>query len=908
MSHAPRSQQIVWVALALALALGSLGAAFIVFEWREIRNNQLEAVALHARALEDLTARNIGATESILQSLRSGAEGAPTPLHLQRFTALLKDLLRGRPILRSLSLLDDQGRVIASSNPNNLGLQPTLPELGLPAAVMATVRNDRNNPKGARLGPIAAGRDLNDIGLMSGNDSQRLILPVIQPVETGTGLAYLVAVVDPSHFTWQFDRSLGSQSMRALLLRPDGRLIVASSGSAASPGTPLNQLEVLRAYGPNVDWGSGIGQGSTGQLVLSSFRVARPWSLLVVAEQDYEVFLGEIAFITQWGIGFVLTSWGVLALGTIALRRNLMRDEKLNLDLHEAHAATRASESRNLAILQSALDAIVTIDAKGRIIDFNTAAERMFGYSTQRTVGQTMQNLIIPPHLREAHRAGMTRYLAGGPAHVLNRRIEVEAMRSDGSTFPVELTIVPVRIENVEIFTATLRDISARRQAEHELAAARHRELEIGARIQKSLLVTPTPPQIEGLRISSHSQASQGIDGDFVEVIRIGPHFIDVITGDVMGKGLAAAMVGAATKMQFSRSIAELVTKAKNNNYLPGPAEIVTAVHQAMTPALQALDAFVTLCYLRIDMRHSRVIWVGCGHEETLHVPKTGPLRKLCNQHPPLGVVNQSVYLEDTCELALGDALFLYSDGVTDALRADGERVGHQRLFAAVEDRLRAHPTAAAALHSLRRDLLSDLGHLQDDVTMVVVQRLASPACQDALCVAAKDDPDANGRSYLNGPAGASERTDRPVASGAEPSTLGDCAIELPIRVQALREVRNFVNQQTAAAGFSEDQCAVLEVACVEAFTNITRHAEGLLEAAPVELVARTDASELIIELIHLGDAFCPAQTALEALDRDLGQYPEGGFGLEILRAASDQLEYLHHRGVNTVRLHKRRA
>jgi PAS domain S-box-containing protein len=242
----------------------------------------------------------------------------------------------------------------------------------------------------------------------------------------------------------------------------------------------------------------------------------------------------------------------------------LLNDEQSSLDLASAHAATQASESRKLAILQSSLDAIVTIDGAGRVIEFNRAAETLFGYAADYAQGKPMETLIVPHHLSAQHLEGMARYQALGTPRVLNRRIEIEARHADGTVFPVELTIVPIQTETGELFTATLRDIRARRQAEEELGAARRRELQIGVQIQQSLLMTTTPADLAGLRISSHSQASKGIDGDFLEIIRIGPHCVDIITGDVMGKGLAAALMGAATKMQFSRSIAELVTQSGN--------------------------------------------------------------------------------------------------------------------------------------------------------------------------------------------------------------------------------------------------------------------------------------------------------------------------------------------------------
>ncbi len=101
-----------------------------------------------------------------------------------------------------------------------------------------------------------------------------------------------------------------------------------------------------------------------------------------------------------------------------------------------AEEATRESEARKAAILGSALDGIVTIDHEGRITEFNPAAERTFGYRRDEVVGKPLADVIIPPSLREEHRRGFARYLSTGETRVLGRRIEMTAVRADGSGIP----------------------------------------------------------------------------------------------------------------------------------------------------------------------------------------------------------------------------------------------------------------------------------------------------------------------------------------------------------------------------------------------------------------------------------------------------------------------------------------
>ena len=133
-----------------------------------------------------------------------------------------------------------------------------------------------------------------------------------------------------------------------------------------------------------------------------------------------------------------------------------------------AEEALRQTEARKAAFFQSALDCIITIDHNGLILEFNPAAEATFGYASEAVLGKPMAELIIPPSLREKHHRGMARYLATGEGPVLGKRIEITAMRADGTEFPVELSITRIGMGGVPTFTASIRDISERKKAEQD--------------------------------------------------------------------------------------------------------------------------------------------------------------------------------------------------------------------------------------------------------------------------------------------------------------------------------------------------------------------------------------------------------------------------------------------------------
>ncbi len=163
-----------------------------------------------------------------------------------------------------------------------------------------------------------------------------------------------------------------------------------------------------------------------------------------------------------------------------ALSRQVIARLELRRQLAERTRVEReraTSEALKDAILQSALDCIVTINRQGCIVEWNPAAARTFGYPRDVAIGQDLADLIIPPALRGVHRRGMARYFATGKGPMLNRRIESRALRADGTEFPVEIAITPILLETGTLFTAYLRDISERKQAQEALEIV-HQELE----------------------------------------------------------------------------------------------------------------------------------------------------------------------------------------------------------------------------------------------------------------------------------------------------------------------------------------------------------------------------------------------------------------------------------------------
>jgi two-component system sensor kinase FixL len=170
------------------------------------------------------------------------------------------------------------------------------------------------------------------------------------------------------------------------------------------------------------------------------------------------------------GIMAVVVCLTMVVIAFLLVQAELERRQRIESSLRDSEARTRA-------MFESALDAIVSMDHEGRIVDFNAAAEATFDCTRSDAVGQILAEFMIPTAMRAAHHEGLERYLRTGVGPILDKRIELKALRATGEEFPIELSVSRIPVEGPPTFSAYLRDISERKRAEAQIQRA-HDELE----------------------------------------------------------------------------------------------------------------------------------------------------------------------------------------------------------------------------------------------------------------------------------------------------------------------------------------------------------------------------------------------------------------------------------------------
>ena len=521
------------------------------------------------------------------------------------------------------------------------------------------------------------------------------------------------------------------------------------------------------------------------------------------------------------------------------------RKESLELAVGERTVELQESEARIRAIFQGAVDGIITIDSSGIIDSFNAAACDIFGYPADEIVGCNVSRLMPEPH-RSQHDDYIERYLNEGDPKVIGTGRETIGVRKDGTTFPMYLSVSEVVLDDRQLFTGIVHDLSAQKRTELALAEAREREAEVGGRIQQALLFGQPPEEMMGLDVAALTIPSQSIDGDFFDFFRNDDMCFDLLTGDVMGKGILAALIGAGTKANFLRALNKLTTGTR----LPRLTAVVNAVDLLLTPELMELETFVTALFARVSRATSKVEFVDCGHTGLIHYTARGnQYRVIEGQNLPLGIVEGESFHQVEVDVETGDLLLLYSDGLTEARSPSGEQFGSERLQECVCRH--RHLGARALINEIHATLVQFSGgeEFGDDFTCIAIKFESTVAERNGL---------------------------------SSELTLTSDASEL-------QRLRTFVIDSISATEIEEPSWqAEMVTAINEIVTNVMRHAYHGQPGRPIRIELDMHPSEAVVRISHQGLGLKRHSVPSPLLDGT----EDGGFGLYLVDRMVDRIAY----------------
>jgi sigma-B regulation protein RsbU (phosphoserine phosphatase) len=519
----------------------------------------------------------------------------------------------------------------------------------------------------------------------------------------------------------------------------------------------------------------------------------------------------------------------------------------------EAEEALRRQTEFVSAVLDTAGALVTVFDRDGKMVRFNRACEETTGYKHAEILDRPFWEILLLPEEEIRTRA----FFSNLDIRLFPNQHENIWLTKEGEERRIAWANTALRGLNgkVEFIVSTGIDVTEQRRAEEELAQAREREVEVGASIQRTLLVGRPPTNLTGVGLGMVSVPSQKVGGDYLDFFTFGDNVVDVLVGDVMGKGVPAALLAAATKSHFQRVVRRLSIESLPLGRFPEPEEIVSAVHALMTPDLLALNSFVTLSYARFDLERRLLTFVDCGHPRPLHLPSGAvECQDLMGLNVPLGVLANEQYQQVTFSFSPGDMFLFYSDGLSESSPDQGEELfGQDRLAGVMVEHGADMPQeVAAAACEAARAFAGPQGADMDDLTCVAVR----------------------------------------IQRETLPERLGGRALEISSDADHLETVRRFITtfcHGTDTPLVSEDEADLLALAVNEATANIMRHAYKGAEDRRIRLEAEAFGTHLRFRLFDTGEAF-----------RAKGKVPppsfdgsrDNGFGVYIIHECMDEVAY----------------
>jgi phosphoserine phosphatase RsbU/P len=399
--------------------------------------------------------------------------------------------------------------------------------------------------------------------------------------------------------------------------------------------------------------------------------------------------------------------------GKLVKWRGVDRDITARMHFQEALVE---SEKRIRLIIESSINAIVIMDSYGIITDWNRRAEKMFGWSRTEAIGQRFDQLIIPQRFRREHREGMQNFFRTGISPILNKQTEQIALRRDGSEFPVELSISPLKLGNAYIFSGFIHDISGRKAAEEQIRqsqvnlAIAQNEIRIAQQIQATL--SPSAPIItEDFEVTGARLTADKIGGDYYDYFFRNPSQLEMVIADVSGHSIGPALFMVETRSAI---------RAQTNKSAT-PSETLGVLNNFLFEDLDKSDYFITLFYLQADIRNKQLRYANAGHPPPLlYSQRQQKFIELDAEGLILGVKRNVVFEEKIILLNHGDLIIFYTDGLIEAENNNKEFFGLDRTKAIVKQNSLESPKTI--IDSLLTELkqFRQKSSFEDDITLMV--------------------------------------------------------------------------------------------------------------------------------------------------------------------------------------------
>ncbi len=370
---------------------------------------------------------------------------------------------------------------------------------------------------------------------------------------------------------------------------------------------------------------------------------------------------------------------------------NVVQMIESGLDITERkRVELRESKERFRSVVRSAHDAIISIDSRGKINFWNKAAEIIFGYSADEMVGKTL-TLIMPERFRQKHQKGINRVVSTGKSRIIGKTVEVAGLRKDGSEFPLELSLAKWGTREGIFFTGILRDITERKRVEAELKMANvrmKRGLEAAAEVQKSLLPREYL-EFQRVRFASAFRPCEELGGDFFNVFQLDEKHVGLYILDASGHGIPAALLSVTLSYIMSplpdqsSLLKQQIGKSSEYRLVP-PAEVAKKLNMQFLMDYDKPQYF-TLVYGILNLETHEFRYVSAGHPNLVYISNKSDAAILTNPGFPIGFLEEVNYEESSVYLRPGDRLYLYSDGVTEAINSKEEQFDERRLISTLD-------------------------------------------------------------------------------------------------------------------------------------------------------------------------------------------------------------------------------